>query len=133
MKKLLVAIAAVSSVAAVMVGAVSASGDGGTIVARGFECAVLDNNGNPIITTNSTITLFQTKAVLRCSSNDAGTGKPLQIFNFGNTGLLCNVGDFGTTEDWSDKVGYNGNSQLVCTVAVNGSTASASSGGAGIG
>jgi hypothetical protein len=132
MKKVLVACAAVASVAAVMAGGVSANGDGGTIVAQGFACSVLDNNGSSIITTTSSIVLFQNKAVLRCSSNDAGTGKPLQYFNFGNTGLSCNVGDFGPTTDWSDKVGYNGSSQLVCTVQLNGRTAP-TGGTAGIG
>ena len=72
MKKLLVALAAVCAAGAVMAGGVSANPDAGTVIRSGFECAVLDGNGNAFITTNSSLTLYANKVVLRCSGNGAG-------------------------------------------------------------
>ena len=129
MKKLLVAAAALSA-AAIFAGGVAANPNAGKVVASGFSCGLLDGNGNFIVTDNSTLTLYQTKAVLRCEGNGAGAANGPIYFNYGNTGLGCGMLDFGITLDWSDKVGYNGNSQLTCTTTnIN----SASSGGAGLG
>ncbi len=131
MKKLLVALAAVCAAGAVMAGGVSANPDAGTVIDEGFPCAVLDADGNTVITTDSKLILFQNKAVLRCS---ATVPRPdaVVIWNFANTGLLCNVGEFGSTENWSDKIGLGGLSQLVCTAAVDAAGGPAG-GGYGIG
>ena len=134
MKKLVAAVVGVVATATVVVGVAFAGGGGGTVVASGFSCAVLDGNGNIFITTNSVVTVFSnqqgSKAVLQCAGDGAGAPS-LTFFNNANTGLLCNVPGFGTTADWVDKVGYNGNSQLTCTVT--GAAANSASSGAGLG
>lgn len=134
MRKLVIAVATVFATAAVVVGVAAASGDGGTVVARGFSCGLLDGNGGIFSTTNSTLTLYQTKAVLQCTGDGAAyTGpNPPKYFNFGNTGLACGMLEFGSTTDWRDKVGRSGNSQLTCVQHLNGDDL-ASSAGAGIG
>ena len=129
MKKFVVAVATVFAVAAVLAGGVSA-GSGGTVVDRGFACGVLDHDGNIFITYDSELIVYQTKAVLRCTGNGAG-GPGLIHWNFGNTGLSCGMLQFGSTTQWDDKVGYNGNSQLTCIQPLN--DANAASSGAGIG
>ena len=72
------------------------------------------------------------KVVLKCNGNGAGA-PALTFYNFANTGASCGMLQYGSTTDWSNKVGYNGNSQLTCTTFVSEPTASASGGGAGIG
>jgi hypothetical protein len=131
MKKLVVALATMA-VAAVFAGAVVA-GTGGTVVASGFACSVLDGNGNSFVTTNSIVTAYDSgKVVMKCNGNGAGAPS-LTFFNNANTGLLCGIPGYGVTADWQDKVGYNGNSQLTCTTWASDQVAAASAGGAGIG
>lgn len=130
MKKLIVAMVALLAAAAVFTGSVAA-GDGGTVVARGFSCGLFDGNGNIMITTNSVLTVYQTKAVLQCSGNGA-PAPALRHFNYGNTGASCGMLQFGSTLQWDDKVGRAGNSQLTCTQPLD-SADSASGAGAGIG
>lgn len=142
MKKLVVAAATVLAAAAITTGVASGSGGGGTILDEGFPCAVLDGNGNSFITTNSQLWLYsnqqQTKLKLLCNG-DGAPAPSLTYFNFANTGILCNVPLAGTTTDWQDKVGRNGNSQLTCSVVFAGNDidpaaiASATAGGAGVG
>ena len=129
MKKLLVAAAALSA-AAIFAGGVGANPDAGKIVASGFSCGLIDGQGNFIVTDNSVLTLYQTKAVLRCTGTGAGANPGPVYWNFGNTGAYCGMLEFGITTDWSDKAGYNGNSQLTCTTT---NISSASSAGAGVG
>ena len=131
MKKLVVAVATVFVTAAVVAGGVASAGTGGTVVASGFSCGILDGNGNGFSTTNSELIVYQTKAVLRCSGNGAAAPS-LRHWNFGNTGLSCGMLQFGSTTQWDDKVGQSGNSQLTCTQPLD-SAESASGGGAGIG
>ncbi len=131
MKKLLVALAAVCAAGAVMAGGVSANPDAGTVIDEGFACAVLDADGNTVITTSSKLILFQNKAILRCSA-EVPAPDAVVVWNFANTGLTCNVGEFGSTENWSDKIGLGGLSQLVCTAAVDAAGGPAG-GGYGIG
>ena len=114
MKKVLVAVATALCAAALFAGGIAASGDGGTVVDSGFACAVFDGNGVLFITTDSTLTEFGSKAVLRCQGTGA-PARPAVVFNFANTGLECGMGQFGSTQNWSNKVGWNGLSQLVCT------------------
>ena len=71
MKKALVAIATALCAAALFAGGVAASGDGGTVVDSGFACAVFDGNGILFITTDSTLTEFGSKAMLRCCREPA--------------------------------------------------------------
>jgi len=130
MKKFVVAVATVFAVAAVVAGGVSA-GSGGTVVAEGFACGVLDHNGNIFITYKSVLTRYQNRAVLQCVGDGAG-GPGLIHWNFGNTGLSCGMLEFGSTTQWDDKVGYNGNSQLQCIQPLNDANGAASA-GAGIG
>ena len=130
MKKLVVAAATVFAVAAVVAGGVSA-GTGGKVIAEGFSCGILDGAGGIYITNNSVLTLYQTKAVLQCRGNNGVGANPGPVYwNFGNTGLSCGMLQFGSTTDWSDKVGYNGDSQLTCTTT---NVRGAASAGAGIG
>lgn len=117
MKKAVTMLAAVVAGLSLVAGTASASG-GPVLLASEFACGVLDGQGNVIVTYNSTLTLYENqkgaKLVMRCS----GWGTParsLTYFNYGNTGLGCSV-FVGTTYDWSDKVGRNGNSQLTCTL-----------------
>jgi hypothetical protein len=131
MKKLIVAVATVF-VAAVFVSVAMANPCGGTVVARGFSCGILDGNGSGFITNNSVLTVFQNKAVLQCEGNGA-PATSLRHFNYGNTGLSCGMLEFGSTLQWDDKVGRAGNSQLTCTQAIDSNPDSASSAGAGIG
>jgi hypothetical protein len=115
MKKLLVAVTAVAAIAVVGAGGVSANTDG-EIVASGFKCTIYDGNGVPFATTNSVLILYQHKVVLRCNGDGAGARPAGPIyFNPSNKPALCNVRPYGFTTNWSDKVGYNGNSQLTCT------------------
>ncbi len=121
-------------VAAVFAGGVAARSDGGTLVASGFACGILDASGSVYITTKSELWSFQNRSVLRCQGNNGvGTAPdPGPIyFNFGNTGLSCGMLQFGSTTTWSDKVGYNGDSQLTCYGPAN--PVAAASGGAGVG
>ena len=131
MRKLM-AVFAIGASALVLAAGVSANPDAGQVIQSGFDCAILDGNGNSFITNNSTLTLYQNKVVLRCGGNGAGAPQ-LTYWNYENTGLLCNIGfDYGATANWSDKVGYNGNSQLVCTQAITG-RGEATGGGSGVG
>jgi hypothetical protein len=135
MKKLVVAAVVVLAAAAIAAGVASGGGGGGTVVASGFACGVLDGNGNVFITTNSTLTVYSnqqgSKAKLRCEGDGAGAPS-LTYFNYDNTGITCGMLQFGSTTDWVDKVGYNGNSQLTCTQILDDAD-SASSAGAGLG
>ena len=129
-KKLALAFATVFAVAAVATTVASASGP--TVVAEGFACGVYDGNGQVFITTNSVLTVYDSgKVVLKCNGNGAGA-PALTFYNFANTGASCGMLQFGSTTDWSNKVGYNGNSQLTCTTFVHADVAP-SGGGAGIG
>jgi hypothetical protein len=136
MKKIVVAAAAVLAAAAITAGVASGGGGGGTVVASGFACGVLDGNGNVFNTTNSTLTVYSnqlfSKAVLKCIGDGAGAPE-LTYFTFDNTGITCGMLQFGSTTNWVDKVGYNGNSQLTCTQVLSGDTVTTASGGAGIG
>ncbi len=119
MKKVVVLIATMFAVAAVTVG-IAAAGNGGTLVDEGFACGVLDGNGEVFVTEDSTLTVYENsrRAVLRCS----GWGAPastLTYFNFENTEMTCGS-EFGSTTNWKDKVGRNGNSQLTCIFDLNG-------------
>ena len=136
MKKLVATLAATCVVAASVVGVAFANADAGRVVDSGFACNVFDGNGNLFTTTNSVLTVYSnqqgSKAVLRCEG-DGAAAPFLQHYNFNRTGLLCGT-QFGSTDHWDNKVGRNGNSQLTCTVPLNGDDAVASSGGvAGIG
>ena len=130
MKKLLAAVVVVLAASAVAVGVASGSGGGGKLVDEGFPCTILDGNGSAIAATSSELILYASKAVLRCSGDGAAAAS-LTYFNYGNTGLTCGSA-YGSTTDWSDKVGRNGNSQLTCTFDLV-PTASSSARGAGLG
>lgn len=136
MKKVAMLFATAVACMAVVAGTASAGGGGGTVVASGFACGVFDGNGNVFITTDSVLTVYSnqqgSKAVLQCNGNGA-PAPSLTFFNFGNTGASCGMLDFGSTTNWSNKVGYNGNSQLTCTQHLNGDNSAAASAGAGIG
>ena len=130
-KKIALAFATVLAVAAV--GTTVASASGPTVVASGFACNVFDGNGNLFSTNNSVLTVYDSgKVVLKCNGDGAGA-PALTFYNYDNTGVTCGMLQFGSTTDWSNKVGYNGNSQLTCTTFVHADAASASGGGAGIG
>ena len=135
MKKVVLALAVACAVAVTAVGSALADGRGGIVVDRGSACGVLDGNGNVFITFNSVTTVYSnqqgSKAVLQCEGNGAGAPN-LTYFTFANTGLVCGT-LFGGTTDWVDKVGRNGNSQLTCTVQLEGDNAASSSGTIGLG
>jgi hypothetical protein len=134
MKKLVLGVAAACAVAVAAVG-VAFAGGGGTVVASGFPCGILDGNGNVFITTDSEIIVHSntqgSKAVMHCTGNGAGA-PTLTYFNYANTGLTCGMLDFGSTTEWVDKVGVLGNSQLTCVQRLSGPT-SAATAGAGLG
>ncbi len=116
MKKVVALLAAMIASLTLVAGTASASGD--PITVRGLPCILLDGNGHLQLTFNSTLTLYQnqqtSKLVFRCEKNGAGAPS-LTFYNYANTGLPCFVPFGGLTTDWSNKVGYNGNSQLTCT------------------
>jgi hypothetical protein len=131
MKKLVVGLALVLAVGAIATTATASTGP--TVVASGFACGVFDGNGQIFITTNSTLTVYDSgKVVLKCNGNGAGAPS-LTFYNYANTGGTCGMLQYGSTTDWSNKVGYNGNSQLTCTTFVSADAARASGGSAGIG
>jgi hypothetical protein len=132
MRRFIVAAVASIAVVGVLAGTVAASGGGGTVIREGFECAVLDGDGNSVITTDSKLTVFQSKSVMRCVAEGVAPADPPVVWNFANTGLVCNMAEFGTTENWTDRVGRNGVSQLTCYGPPEPVT-TASSGGAGVG
>jgi hypothetical protein len=137
MKKFAVAAVTVLATAAVAVGIASGSGGGGTLIDEGFACGILDGNGNFIAASSSELWYYsnqqQTKLKLKCEGDGAGAPS-LTYFNYANTGLTCSVPYGGSTTDWVDKVGRNGNSQLTCSVTFDGDGPDGSaSGGAGIG
>ena len=86
------------------------------------------------ITTNSTLTVYDSgKVVLKCNGDGAGSTS-LTYFTFANTGITCGMLQFGSTTDWVDKVGRQ--RQLAAHRArrsLNADAASASGGGAGLG
>jgi len=140
MKKSIAALAVIGS-ALVLAAGVGASSDGGTLIDSGFACNILDGNGNVFVTTASEEWLYEHRVVLRCGGYGAPyTGpNPPHYFTFAETGLLCNIGGYGTTEDWVDKVGRGTakpgqvvyNSQLTCTLELGPSSTSASANGLG--
>ncbi len=135
MKKVVLALAVACAVAVTAVGSALADGRGGIVVDRGSLCFVLDGNGNTFGTFNSVTTVYSnqqgSKAVLQCEGNGAPAAN-LTFYTFANTGLVCGT-LFGGTIDWVDKVGRNGNSQLTCTVQLEGDNAASSSGTIGLG
>ena len=69
-KKFALAFATVFAVAAVATTVASASGP--TVVAEGFACGVYDGNGQVFVTTNSTLTVYDSgKVVLKCNGDGA--------------------------------------------------------------
>ena len=133
MKKFVVAVATVLAAAAVFTGVAASSGDDGPkLIDSGFSCAILDGTGAIFITNNSQRWLSQNKVWIKCEGNGA-PAPVLTYFNFGNTGLSCNIGGgYGSTTNWVDKVGRAGNSQLTCTLDLN-DPAGSSDAGAGLG
>ena len=130
-KRFALAFAVVLAVAAVATTVASASGP--TIVDEGFACNVFDGNGQLFVTTNSTLTVYASgKVVLKCTGDGAGAPS-LTFYNYANTGLSCGIQGYGSTTDWSNKVGYNGNSQLTCTTFASADQARVAGGSAGIG
>ena len=132
MKKVVVVLVTLVAFAAVFAGSAASRGDGGELVAKGFSCGILDGNGSIFITSNSELWSYQNRSVLRCSGDGAAGPPPHpKYFNFGNTGLSCGMLQFGSTTNWTDKVGAAGNSQLTCYGPA--SPVAPASSGAGIG
>jgi hypothetical protein len=119
-KKLVLALAAMLLVAVSVVGVSSANPP--IIIAEGFECTVLDGNGNAFVTTNSISYFYvnqrSAKGVLRCQGNGA-PAPAVRHWNASNTGLTCFVLPFGNAHYWDNRVGRGGEAQLECTVNVN--------------
>jgi hypothetical protein len=121
MRKPIVAMAASAMlVAGVLAGSVAANNpDAGEVIASGFKCTIIDGTGHQFIIRNSTLTLYQNKVVLRCTADGAPAPQLTYWTNaswpapYG--GGICVERQYGPTTNWQDKVGYNGNSQLVCT------------------
>lgn len=135
MRTLVVAVATAVA-AAVLAG--SAVGSGGPVlVLTEVPCAVGDGDGGLHITFDSSFVIYSSgKAVLRCQA----TGLPnssgaVVYFNFANTGQVCDLGPFGATTNWVNKVSKLGTSQLTCTghVDLNGGPVVAAAAAAGFG
>ncbi len=138
MRKVVTLLAVVIASLSLVASTASASGSGGEVIYSEFACVLPDGNGNAFVTYNSTLTLYANqqgaKLVLRCSGYD-DPAPYLRYFNYGNTGQVCGV-FIGATTDWSAKVGRNGNSQLTCTLQLDGedlTNIAASGGSAGVG
>jgi hypothetical protein len=134
MKKLVLAIATACAVA-VAATSVALAGSGGTVVASGFGCNVLDGNGDVYTTTDSVLTVYSNqngaKAVLQCEGHGA-PAPALRHWNYRNTGLTCATA-YGSTTWWDNKVGRAGHSQLTCTVILAGGEQPTLAGAAGLG
>jgi hypothetical protein len=115
MKKLGIVAALVVALAVFTGGGAYASG-GPLLVEEGFACGVLDGNGDIHITTNSLLVWFSSgKVYLRCEAEGLPnpTGQVVN-WNFGNTGIFCGLLQFGSTDQWRNRVGREGTSQLEC-------------------
>ena len=113
----------------------TASATGPVAELDGFECSILDADGNVVAASSSHVTWFASgKVYVRCEgtvTND--TGRRI-THNFANTGLLCETIFAGATENWTNTVGYNGSSQLTCIGHADPSAASlAAASSAGVG
>ena len=122
-------------VAVGVIATATASATGPVAEEDGFACSVLDAEGNAVAASSSHVTWFASgKVYVRCEgtvTNDTG-GRI--TFNFANTGLLCETIFAGTTENWTNTVGYNGSSQLTCIGHADPSSASlAAASTAGVG
>ena len=122
MKKVVVVAAAVAGVLALSAG-VGANSNAGELTASGFKCKIQDGTGHLFLATSSERWLYQTKLVLRCEGNGAPTTPPALTYIRGGPGTAdCKVDGDGfqqghyRTKNWVDKIGYNGNSQLTCTI-----------------
>ena len=140
MKKLTSAVVAVLVTAAIAVGVASGADRGGTVIATGFGCQIWNGDGTTFFTNNSVATHYSnqqgSKIVVQCQA--IGIPAPSLTFYTGaNTGLCYVFGLApGCTFDWSDKVGYNGSTQLTITwhdVDANAAAAALSSAGVSIG
>lgn len=109
MKKLVAALAALMAAGAL---ASTASATGPLLVEEGFLCGVYTADGGLALTTNSRLTWYASgKVVLKCEAQTVNnTGTRVEF-----SGFLCGLGEFGTTTDSRNTIGYNGSSQLTCT------------------
>jgi len=90
-------------------------------------CTVLDAFGNGVSTTGIVTVYASGKVTLHCVGQGAGNGSVV-FWNFGNTGLSCNVDVYGSTTNWNDRVSKSGESQLWCFTSTGGAPSSGSSG-----
>jgi len=74
-------------------------------------CNVINRGGGIVFTPEGRLIHYASgKVTLRCVAQ--GTpGSTIEV----TTGFLCNIGQFGTTTDSSNRVGKNGEIQLSCT------------------
>jgi hypothetical protein len=115
MKKLGI-VAALVMALAVFTGGSAYASDGPLLVEEGFACGVLDGNGAIHITTDSILIWYSSgKVYLRCEASGLPnpTGQIIN-WNFDNTGLTCGLLQFGSTDQWRNRVSREGTSQLTC-------------------
>jgi hypothetical protein len=130
MKKVFVLISALAAAAALTVGVGLAIGSGGPINTAVEGCGVLDANGN-VFLTNGTLSVYASgKVTLHCIGQGAGNGSVV-TWNNANTGLSCGLYQYGSTNDWNDRVSKSGESQLWCYGSTEPRGQSSSSGGVG--
>jgi len=119
MKKIL-AISAITLVAVVMgfslVAPVFAGAIGPAVVDKVSPCTLFDADGDIVPGDKSVFVASNSAKDTRtaiCLAKGVDSDGALHIFNFGNTGLLCNANG-QLTENWSNIVTPNGNSKISC-------------------
>lgn len=89
-----------------------------TIRINGFECGLLDADGNPISTTNSRAvltreggnTIFSCEAEVPPFTTERGAVR----WNIGNTGYQCGTLLDGLTGTWEEVITPDGRAKLIC-------------------
>lgn len=132
MKRLVVALAVVLLAAGVVGGTASSSG-GSTTFRTG--CTLLDGDGG-FVGTIGVVTLYASgKATLQCEAHGvANSSGGVVNWNYAKTGLTCFISGAGSTTQWRNRVGAEGQAQLYCELWVNNAAllrASADAGGLG--
>lgn len=103
---------------------------------QGFNCTLLDANGDLVFTTQSTFYWYQSgKATEHCIGEGAGNGTVVTWTEAQFPGLKCNFGFDGIplTDNWNDRVSKSGESQLWCYGFQAPSAPTGPSGTAGLG
>lgn len=112
MKRFAVAVVTLLLTVGVVGGTASAEGEAQTFL---FNCALLDGNGNFVTTIGVGTHYASGKSTIRCEKNGvANPSGAVVVWTYENTRLLCGIPGAGSTTEWRNRVGANGQAQLTC-------------------